>query len=212
MARIQLEHTRPPIGRFWLALGLILAALLAWVLLGRGEARQAANGEVAALLPPSGPATASVVATARDAVGEYVRYTSAHRARTDADHTHEYTAQGIRHLAAAIAALAARDLAGDDAVRAEAEALAARADVLRRNPQSTDHAQQVRDAFAAAVGLLQTLHDRGGAGTADQLTAVRDAATAVDANRLLLRQKAEVQRFFDQASAVVQAMVPQVAS
>ena len=209
MAEIHLERVRRPVGRFWLALGLILAALIAWVLLGRGDARQTATGEVVAALPPTGPVTASVVANARDAVSEYVRYTAAHRARTDADHTHEYTAEGIRHLAAAITALAARDAAGDDALRAEADALRARADALQRDPQATDHAQQVRTAFAAAAGLLQTLDERGGAATADRVTDVREAAMAVDADRLLLRQKAEVQRFFDRASAAVQGMVTQ---
>jgi hypothetical protein len=214
MADIHLEHVRrrPPFDRFWMALGLILAALVAWVLLGRGGARQAATGEVVATLPPGGPVTASVVANARDAVGEYVRYTAAHRARTDADHTHEYTAQGIRHLAGAIAALAARDAAGDAVLRAQADTLRARADVLQRDPQATDHARQVSEAFAAAAGLLQTLHDRSGAGTADQLTNLRDAAAAVDPDRLLLRQKPEVQQFFDRASAAVQGMLPPATS
>jgi hypothetical protein len=213
MAELPLHRVRrPPFDRFWLALGLILAALVAWVLLGRGDTRQAATGEVVAALPPTGPATASVVATARDAVGEYVRYTAAHRARRDADHTHEYTAESIRYLAAAIAALAARDAAGDDALRADADALRARADVLQRDPRSTDHAEQAREAFVAAAGLLQTLHDRGGAGTADQLTNLRDAAAAVDPDQLLLRQTAEVQQFFDRASAAVQGMLPPATS
>ena len=212
MAEIHLERGRRPVNRFWLALGLILAALLAWVLLGRGDARRTATGEVVAALPPSGPVTASVGANARDAVGEYVRYTAAHRARTDADHTHEYTADGLRRLAAAITALAARDAAGDDALRAEADALRARADELQRDPQATDHARQVRAAFTAAAGLLQTLHERVGAGTPEQMTDVREAATAVDADRLLLRQKAEVQQFFDRASTAVQGMVPPAAS
>ena len=211
MAQVQIKRAHHPVRRVWVtALILFAAASLAWLLLGTRGAREEATFDLTAAAPPPGP----VVATARDAVGEYVRYTAAHRARMDADHTHEYTAEGIRRLAGALAALAARDARGDESLRVQADALRDRADALQRDPQSTTHARQAREAFVAAAGLIDALSTREpsarseAAPTSAPTSDVLDAAMAVEPTQLLLRQRDAIQRFFDSASAAVQAMVP----
>ena len=81
-----------------------------------------------------------------------------------------------------------------------------RADALQRDPTSTEHALQAREAFLLASGLMQQMQEARFGDLAAEVREVNDAALAVEADQLLLPQIADVERFFERAANAVQAM------
>jgi hypothetical protein len=86
--------------------------------------------------------------------------------------------------------------------------------IFRRNPfiaqtqilLATDHAGLAREAFISASDLFADLADKLSPDQRDQARRLRQAAQAIDPNRLLLDQKSQVREFFTRASAALQAM------
>jgi hypothetical protein len=138
-------------------------------------------------------------------VNDFLRYSADHRA-VDADHSHVYTAEGIRLLAAALEALAYRDASADSSLQSGARAVAGRADLLQRNPASTEHARYARDAFDAAAKLMAAIPNADAASAARQMSALRTAADAVNPDVLLLQQADAVERFFSQADSTLRVL------
>ena len=79
-----------------------------------------------------------------------------------------------------------------------------RAELLRQDARSTEHARQARVAFDGLAGMLGTLAQQRPA-TASGVEAVRRAAEAVQPERRLLDQRAAVQSFFERAAAALRA-------
>lgn len=210
MAALHVERKRSSTG-LWILAGLVLLALAAWVAFGRDDLTEQTALEQA---PPVGATTQAAgtvagdgaVPGAPDPVNTYLRYSAANRAGTDADHTHRYTADGIRHLAAALGALAERDMAGDVQIQSQTDALRERADALQRNPGATNHAEQARAAFLAAASLMRSLAERGPSAAVAPVDDAQRAATAIEPRVLLLQQTAGIQRFFDDAGVALRAM------
>ena len=200
----------------WLLVGLaILLALAAWLVWGRGgdapsALGSAAGGSVAGATAgdTAGMATGDTTGAAgAGAIGSFLSYVEETRARQAAGPSHEYTADGVRRLAAAIAELSQRNPGTAGALRAELDAVRAQADSLQRNPQSTEHARYTREAFRAAAGLMGALQQRHYSNLSNEVAEVRRAADAVQPDRPLLEQVANVQRFFDQSAAALRAMM-----
>jgi hypothetical protein len=103
---------------------------------------------------------------------------------------HGYTSEGLRQLAAALAALGGNSLWQDRARRLE-EAAA----LLERDADSLEHADIARTAFMEAAGWIDDL--RGGA------EAALDAARAIDVEAPLGSQAEAVSRFFRDAAAAL---------
>jgi hypothetical protein len=98
---------------------------------------------------------------------------------------HEYTAEGLRRLAAALAA------SGKMARTPElAGSLSQAADDLARDPRSLRHAAIARQAFIAAAQALGS-------------SRVQRAAEALSVDEPLRAQKRRVERFFDEAAAAL---------
>ena len=200
---IQRERNRAWI---WVVAILIVIAALAWLALGHDDTQDTADR-----MPPmtgtslisAGATEPTAVAGAPGAVNDYLRYAADHRAMSDADHSHAYTADGIRRLANALGALSERDGKSDENIQSRVVMLRERADALQRNPQSTEHARYAREAFDAAAELMRAMQT----GTSsDEVAEVGRAASALEPNTMLLLQREAVQRFFDQSSAALRAM------
>ena len=208
MAEIHIErHER----RIWpWVLGLLGLALLAWWLLSMRNsgnstdvAVDTARGAVVDSLPGTGAGTPEA---APAAINDFLRYIGENRAAPAADSTHSYEAEGMRLLAAALDALADRDTVGGVSLDARIAALRNRADALQRNWRSTEHARYTREAFDSAAALVEGMQQQRFANMANEAAELRQAASAVTPDRLLLEQTAEVQRFFQSAAAAVRAM------
>jgi hypothetical protein len=193
----------------WILLGLLLVALLVWWLLSRnGGMTDLATEQdtTAAAIDTTSTAGTGGATAASGAIGEFVQWRSDYRARQEADTTHEFTAQGIRLLAAAIADAGRRVDTGGTAIAAVSDSIRTHADALQRDWQSTNHANHVRLAFLQAAGALERLREQGFPDAATTVPQVREAAGRVQPNRPLLEQRQAVQQFFDVASQTLQSM------
>lgn len=85
-------------------------------------------------------------------------------------------------------------------------ALDTSADRLQTEPQSLEHANVVRAAFASAAQLLQNVQRRSFPIASAQVGLVRKAADTVSKERPPLEHCAEVNRFFISAEETVCAM------
>ena len=192
----------------WVLLGLLLLALLAWWLLSRNDGTDFATEQDTTAQyadTASGTSTGTGGATAGGAVGALVQWTRDNQARADADTTHEFTAEGLRRLAAAIETVAQRaDTAGS--VRAAADSIQMHAEALQRDWQSPNHANHVRLAFMQAATALERLREQRFPEAATTVAQVRSAAERVQGSQPLLEQRQSVQQFFDVASQTLQSM------
>ncbi len=121
---------------------------------------------------------------------------------------HEYAADGIRRLTAALKAVVDN---GPDRprVRERFAEFQQKADRIQVDPQSLGHAGQVRDVFTSAAGAISALQEDRWPDASElqnQIAQVQTAAERVDADRPLLDQTSAVKTFFDRAAVVVRAM------
>lgn len=188
----------------WVLLGLLLVALLLWFVFGRADTDE---GAVADRTPPvltdSAPVAAAVAMPAE--LSEFVRFVDT-RSGAEAGAAHDYTADGLRRLADALGAVATSASVSGVDVDQRLTGIRERADAMQREPTSTQHALQAREAAMLAGGLLQQMQ-AARAGTVESAPGpVNDAAQAISAERPLLEQVSEVQRFFEQAASALRAL------
>ena len=192
----------------WVLGILLLLALLLWFLFGRGDGAADTAGIAAAdstVAVATTPAAATGDEALPPAVGELVRF-AATRPDAGVTQAHDYTADGLRRLADALGAVAQGVTVSGVDVEERLGAIRAQADAMQRDPTSTQHALQTREAFLLASGLMRQLQEARFAGLANEVGEVNDAASAVQPDRPLLDQTAEVQRFFDRAANAVREM------
>lgn len=214
MAELHIEKKDRPVWP-WIALGVVVLAVVAWLLMARDDTPRTAAGDAApgaiADTTPGAAARADDPAATIDGapseVNDYLRYTAEHRSRVDAGLSHEYTADGIRRLANALGAITERDTVGGTEVSSLVDGLRNQADSLERNPESSRHSRYAREAFVSASELMQALQQRSYPNAGAEVGQARQAAEAVDVNAQLLTQRTQVQGFFDQSARAVQAMM-----
>jgi hypothetical protein len=207
MAEIRVEpreRTRWP----WILLGLALLALLVWWLVSRGDrenvvATETQRGAVADTVSATGVGTAEGTP---GAVNEFIRFVEQNQSQFATTLSHQFTADGIRRLAAALGEITERDTVGGAALRPRLDTLRQRADALQRNEESTNHSRYARDAFAQAASIMDDLRQRQYPNVANEVTQVREAAQAIKPGQLLLEQDDEVRRFFERSGAALRAM------
>lgn len=203
MAEIQIERKESP-SWLWILLLLLAIGVLAWWFLSRrGDTSEPADAAtLAGAVVDTGPGAQGTT----DGVADYLRFVQDNSARTDMENVHEFTADGIRRLSAALRAVVDRDAAGGAAGAGDLgeriEWLRLKADSLQRNPQSSEHAGQARDAFIGAAAMMEQLQQRH-PNIGQQVSRTREAARALRENTGLLEQRAAVQQFFERAADVL---------
>jgi hypothetical protein len=110
---------------------------------------------------------------------------------------HEYTAEGLRKLGAALERLVDDRRDGD--ARANLERFRQAADSIQRDPSSLRHADEVRGAFMRAVEIIEALD------SAPSGIQVRSAARSIDVDRALLDQRESVKNFFRESALAIRA-------
>ena len=202
MAEIQLERKEGK-NWLWIVLGLLLLALLAWWLLSQRGDDDPVVAETPGVVADSISRTGM---TASGEVGGFIQFVEDNRTRTEMGRDHEFTAEGIRHLAGALGAVAMRDTVGGAALQPRLDSLRQKADVIQRNAQSGQHSNQVRDAFTSAVAIMDDLRQRRYPNAAGHVTQARQAAEAVQPGQQLLNQKTQIQQFFEHSAEVLRNM------
>ena len=173
-------HTHAPLVRLTLIMSASVLGVYAWIIVDLARDDRAVEPETAP--------TAGLIAP----VEEFLAF-AAGTPGQDVPAIglgHEYTAEGLLRLAAAI-----ESLAGDPKVstRRQLSALRNHATRLRDDPSSVAHADIARAAFTSAATLLTDVTGSG----ADEL---RRAAGAIDPDRRLLDQMDHIRRGFDLAA------------
>jgi len=224
MAEIPIERKSSK-AWLWVLLALAGLAFLAWYIINsrvvETPATTAAAGEVA---PAAGVVDAGAGADAPAAanpglnapggavtgapVAAFLTWADSTQARTAAAPDHDFVATGIERLSGAIADLAApaRDSIAGNALAEQVGALNRLAVQVKEDREALTHANVVHAAFESSAKLLGDLQQRRFPAAAGTVADVRAAAEAIDRNRPLLDQKAQMERFFTQAAAAVRAM------
>lgn len=161
-----------------------------------------AAGMTGVAMPGNLPASVSTP------VRDYLTYVQSNRASAAAGPNHDYTAGGIRRLAAALKAIAVSDTLRGAALKPQITALDTRANELQRNSQSSQHANYTRDAFVAAADLMGAIQRQRFPSLQSTVVQVQQAATAINPSTPLLDQTAAVQKFFDSAATALRSMAP----
>lgn len=222
MAEIRVERKRRSLLPFLLAL-LVLLLIVWWFLSRDGGADTVAvadtatvssgvapratstNDTAAGTLTGAGAVGAGAVAgaagtAAGGAVEDYATFVGNRRVAANEDEQHAYTAGGLRRLATAIEGMNPTGTA-----RAQVDLMRQKADSLEITMTGDDrHADMTRAAFTAAAEAMRSLP--GAAGAAAPLQATARAAEAVQAERHMLDQKAQIQAFFDAARDALRAL------
>jgi hypothetical protein len=160
-------------------------------------------------MPVSAPDTAQPAAQAPPAPAEvsvFVRFAEDTRADA-AGLTHDYTAEGLRQLAAALDAISRTQANLPTTTDASRHIAAMRkwADAMQRDPQSLQHADHARAAFVSAAHAMEIL----GADRSDGIQAVqavRESAERMDAQRPMLDQATQIEDFFDRSAQALRTL------
>ena len=107
---------------------------------------------------------------------------------------HEYTAEGIQRLSAALGAVV-EQRAGDTETRNRFDRFRQSAARLQQDPQSNAHAGTVRDVFTSAIDVFESARIDAG-----DVSRLRQLATSISADQPLLEQTDTVKQFFSQSA------------
>lgn len=202
MADIHLEKKERSPRPVVLAFAVLLALLIWWLLKDRDERT--------IVSAPADTGTLSMVSTGETdnelptAVAVFLRWSDERGAPSAMNPDHSHVATGIRNLAAALEALAAR--APDIDIAPETAIIRRQADTLWANVASSRHADFTRKAFLSLSGLMAAMQQELAAELRDEIAEVRRAAEAVRPEAPLLDQRGHVQDFFDRSANVVRQM------
>ena len=169
---------------------------------GTGATTATANDTSAAgtLTAAGTTGAAAGTATGTAALNDYATFVASSGVERTEEQQYEYTAGGIRRLAAAIESM---NPAG--AARAQVDLMRQKADSLQIGSTGADRrADMTRAAFPAAAEAMAGLPTANR--SAAQLQSVRQAAAAISPQRQLLEQRDQVQAFFDAARTALQTM------
>ena len=179
----------------WVA-GVIAVLVVAWIWGAQNDV--ASTGiDTAGNQPPSEPAgTTAATGPAR----EYQQFSGVIAGGKEVPEMsvdHDYTAEGIRKLAAALESLV--DAKADAGTRAELERFRRDADRLQEDPKSMEHARIVRNVFTSAAEVIASI-DIGPAPRD-----LRSLAESIDPDRPLLGQRDNVRSFLRESAEAIRA-------
>lgn len=191
MAEIRIEKRSP----IWLwILGVLVLLVVGWIAIGALTDEEPVV-EQAAVQPEGTVGTAGAAVPA--AVQDYAAFAN-EPAQPSMGREHEYTAEGIRRLSAALGAFVEQN-ANDTETRNRFDRFRQAAERLQQDPQSGAHASTVRDVFTSAVDVFES-----GRIDAGDVSRLRQTATSISADQPLLEQSETVKEFFSQSSEALQ--------
>jgi len=220
MAEIPIE--RKSKGPGWLPwlLGLLLLLLLGYCFARRRNAAPAvADSSATSGTPAAADSTATSgtpavagAATATDsanaasaggaagAIDQFTQFVAQRDTSKETEGQHQYTAEGVRRLAAALEGIAG----GSPSIQVWADSMRRSVDRLQQSAATDVHADDAKAAFSAAVSAMAAI-DKARGRTRD-VAPMRAIYGQLDGKKPLLPQLPTVYRFFDAARDALQAM------
>jgi hypothetical protein len=148
----------------------------------------------------AGAAGATAAAGAGGATSDFVSYVTARDTAQETEGNHQYTAGGVRRLAAALEQVAG----GSPSIQVYADSMRSSVDRLQQSADTDVHADDAKAAFNAAVSAMAAIDKARG--TTRDVAPMRAIARELSSSRPLVPQLPVVQRFFEAASTALQAM------
>lgn len=211
MAEIQVQRKRPSI---WPGIIAALAlVLLVWLVADTWFLDDDERVDEAVSAPPA-PDAAATTGTSPAPPADVAAFLTfaADSSAPAPGPAHDYTASGIRRLAAALDAVVREKQIDSQTVRDRLHGFQRTAEQIQASPEAPAHSNQVREAFMNAADLMTAIQQNRWPDAADirqSVGEVRTAAVGIDANRPLLQQTSDVRQFFERAAAALRNMVEQ---
>ncbi|HYW31102.1 MAG TPA: hypothetical protein VE869_06305 [Gemmatimonas sp.] len=188
-------------------LPLILAAVLVLALLGWCATRNNDDGTAtagadttSATRDSSGATGVGTTTGASGAVADFNAYVTARDTTQETEENHQYTAGGVRRLAAALESVAG----GNPNIGVYADSMRSSMDRLQQTSGPDRHSDDAKAAFSAAVSAMEQI-DRARGRTRD-VAPMRAMYNELDSQQTLIPQLPVVQRFFEAARDALGAM------
>ena len=194
MDEIHVERKSASIWPWLLALAAVIAVVLIWVAV-RDDAQP--EQDAAAVAEAPGAPRAATTGPGGGAVGEYLAFAGVEAGSDPPEmgRDHEYTAEGIRRLGAALNELVDRN--GNAESRSRFERFREAASRIQQDPTSAQHANLVREAFTRAADVIGSLENTTSAGR------LQSIAESISPDQPLLEQREKVQTFFRESAEAI---------
>jgi hypothetical protein len=206
MAEIRIEEKRRR-NLLPLIIGaLLLLALAGWCATRDRDGADTADGArtdataSTATAAGAGAAGTATGAGGGGAVADFASYVTARDTAQETEGNHQYTAGGVRRLAAALEESAA----GNPDIAVYADSMRRSVDRLQQGANTDVHADDAKAAFSAAVSAMAQI-DQARGRTRD-VAPMRAIYGELSSKRPLLPQLGTVQRFFEAARDGLQSM------
>lgn len=199
MTKIDIQKKGSPVWP-WI-IGIILAFVLVWILVDTDERKDTAIVDTE-ITEPGEDYTAE-----SDEVQSFLNFAADGNMGID----HEYTSSGIQNMADALEYIADNSNA-DVQTQNKVDELNNKAESITQDPESTKHADKIKDAFVTAADLITNLQQSVYPELNQEAQDVVNASENINSNELTLNQKQEIKNFFDETAQVVRAMSMQIES
>lgn len=213
MAEINIKKRKKPVWP-WILGALVLMAVFGWLVFSITDTDTEAPDYTATTYTPDinldrnetdNIGVDNTISNSGDAAA-YVDFVEGMNGREKVGIDHEFTSDGIRRLADALSSLAAKEGLETAIIEQTKDQLYQAANQIQKDPQSEQHANNIREAFTGAADFMQTLQQKSYPNIADQITQVEKAAEAIDAKQLTTNQKEKIKAFFEKSGDVVEEM------
>ena len=213
MADLEIQRRKRPIWP-WILGALALIALL-WILMEMMGSDDDDLDDAAVVTTPA--TTTGQDAYAVDTTAQVPQDVQAFRSQCGSASTtrdematdHSYEADCLNRLATALNATVSRDSVRDQSLQQRLDVLRQSAQQLTQNPQSTDHAAQMRRAMQEAANVIERVAETRpemGAELREHVSALTTAGDEFERTDLLLEQKRAAARYFDHAAEALERM------
>lgn len=199
MAEIKIEQKKQiwP----WLLVGLVVAALLVYLLVFRDNGKNAEAVNDAEYITNTNEPDLLEIKENNSTVAAFVSFVENDTNKMSLDHA--YTNEALLKLVAATNAIA--NEVGYE-VRADIEKVEEYANMISKDPFETTHADNIRKADDILTNVLQNIQKAKYPGLADEVEELKSASESIKPGVLTLEQKGAVKNYFAKASDLLQKM------
>jgi hypothetical protein len=138
-------------------------------------------------------------------IEDYIAFVRTTEPSREMEMDHDYTAEGIQKLAAALDALV-NETDSDVNINDKKDRLKQTADYIQQDPYSTSHADSIKAAFTIASEIIASVQQQNFPGLSSETASVKSAAQNIDPGTQTLDQKEQVKDFFEESASALDAM------
>lgn len=205
MAEIHIEKKKKPVWP-WILGALLLLAGIIWLVVDTDSGNDNNQTATEQTYVQEEVYTDQQENLSSNAVEEFVTFVQDNNARQEMDLNHDYTAEGIRLLSAALNDVVDKLGTEDVNINQKKDYLNQKAQRIQQDPASTQHADTIRSAFITSAELMADIQSEHFPNLDDQVSNVKETAENIDPNTQTLNQKENVKAFFSSSAQALHDM------